>query len=70
MCVNVTPENRPVPSRALSLPCKPIEGSLTQDFIQLSVVSLLSLHAHTLTNTHTRTVKVVCQYIWMSLFAT
>lgn len=41
-------------------------------FILLSVVSLLSLHthAHTLTNAHTRTVKVVYQYIWMSLFAT
>lgn len=39
-------------------------------FILLSVVSLLSLHTHTLTNAHTRTVKVVYQYIWMSLFAT
>lgn len=51
----------------------PSRGSLTRDVL-LSVVSLLSLHTHshihTLTNAHTRTVKVVYQYIWMSLFAT
>lgn len=40
-------------------------------FILLSVVSHCSLYTHIHSqNAHTRTVKVVYQYIWMSLFAT